>query len=929
MRKVATLCGLAVAAVLVSVPAGAEQVLQQGFEGRDTLWVQAAKDADYREVAHRLTDLHAAQQADERVHAGQRAEFIHIDAQKGSFVHYALPIGRAPISEDLNVSLWVCATRPGVQLLCRAVLPRERDPRSAGAPLTVLLPGDTYQTVNRWQALALHQPVRLLREQVMLLRASLGRDVVAEDAYVDRVVLNVYTGPGETKVWTDDLEAGPLTEEAPAPAPRAGTATPTARVSEVRLEGGHLVVSGHRFFMLGIRHTGTPLKVLHDAYFNTVMLDETTPQGLLEDAVNLGFWVVPSVSSPYATAQAGRPVQGQLTSREADFGRKVGRFLDTGAVLAWDLGGNLTSEEAPLASRTAGLFRGADPMRPVAADVSDGFRGFASGVDVDALMLGVHRWPLMTGMELPAYREWLVQRRRLVPGRTFCWTWLQTHLPDWYTNLAYEHNSATRFDEPIGPHPEQIRLLAYAAVGCGYRGLGFWSDRFLADSHSGRDRLLGLALLNLELQMLEPLLVDAKDDTPDWISTSRPDVRAAVLRSEKGVLVLPMWVGNGGQFVPGHAAATELSMVVPLVPGNCQAWEVSPGRMRSYRCERVLGGTKVTLRDFNLTAAVVFTSDLGPTGLVVRFQEQQRRVRKVAAQWAHDLAEEELAKALKVQAELDQLGHRLPDGEALAQKAREWLDRCKVHRRSGDYAQAYEDALVAEQAVRLLERAHWDQAVRALSTPLASPYAGSFYTLPRHYQFVDEVRRLAGTGNVLPAGDFEAAPDDKPANWLVEVVPTLDPVEVTARRVTDAPHKGKQCLLLQVKPKADRLPPQLLERTFVAIHSPVVHLEPGTLVKITAWMRMPGPITGSVDGAMLYDSIGGEPLAVRTTAPDPLWKPYVFYRRVPAAGAVNVTMALTGVGSVYFDDVEIEPLTPRQAPATRATLVNRPYNARP
>ena len=35
---------------------------------------------------------------------------------------------------------------------------------------------------------------------------------------------------------------------------------------------------------------------------------------------------------------------------------------------------------------------------------------------------------------------------------------------------------------------------------------------------------------------------------------------------------------------------------------------------------------------------------------------------RLAAQWSHDLAEEELAKVAKVHAELEQLGQRLPDG---------------------------------------------------------------------------------------------------------------------------------------------------------------------------------------------------------------------------------------------------------------------------
>ena len=35
------------------------------------------------------------------------------------------------------------------------------------------------------------------------------------------------------------------------------------------------------------------------------------------------------------------------------------------------------------------------------------------------------------------------------------------------------------------------------------------------------------------------------------------------------------------------------------------------------------------------------------------------------------------------------------------------------------------------------------------------------------------------------------------------------------------------------------------------------------------------------------------------------WKQFVLYRKVPASGAINVTLALTGLGKVYFDDVTV------------------------
>jgi hypothetical protein len=890
-------------------PARSQQILQYGFEARDPVWQPGGADAAFKELLHRLTD--------ETAHGGQRCEHIRVLAEKGSYIHYTYDLGRAPVTDELNVSLWLKANRPNVQLLCRVVLPRERDPQNLGQPMTVLLRCEPYQN-TRWKLVTLRQPVKRLREQQQLLQHQLGRDVVTADAYIDRLVLNVYDGPGQTDVYIDDLEVGPVFDSRPGRAvagpPEGGPAgrgvpartAVNRRIAEVKLSGGQLLVSGQRFFLRGIRHTGTPLRTLRDAGFNTVWLDETTPPGLVEDAVNLGFWLVPTVTPP---DDGGRP--GAVLASNEEFTRKVSRFLDQDAVLCWDLGANLSAEKFATVARTARTFHNADPMRPLAADVWDGFRNYTRSLD--PMMLGVHRWPLHTSLELEAYRDWLTQRRHLASPETFCWTWVQTHLPDWFLRTAYgtEPGTSAPAVEPLGPQPEQIRLLAYTALGCGYRGLGFWSDRFLADSHTGRDRLLALALLNQEIQLLEPLLVQAKE--PTWIDGVWPnEVKAAAIRTPGATLVLPIWMGPGSQFVPGQAAKTEVVLTVPMVPATAQCWQVSPGGVRAYRTERVLGGTRVRIRNFNLTSALVFTTDLGQTGLVVRLQDMQRRMAPLAAQWAHDQAREELAKVEQVQAALEKAGHTLPDAGPLLQRVREALDRCAGHRRNGDHGDAYDAAQVALQALRILMRAHWDKAVRDLDTPVASPYGVSFFTLPRHWQLLDELKRLKPAANVLPDGDFEAPPERVPPGWLVQEVPSLDDVLPTARRMPLAAAKqGKQVLCLALSPKDPLLRPAVLERSFLAIHSPAVRLKPGTLVRVSFWVKTDG-LTGSADGALFYDSAGGEPLAVRV-AYAKNWKRYALFRRVPDSGTLSVTLALTGIGAVYFDDVRIEPLVPASA----------------
>jgi hypothetical protein len=950
-RLAARLLGLAALAVslafLCSAPG--QTIHRNGFEIRTPAWSRGAADANFKETAHDITDQTA--------HSPDRSEHIQLTAERGNYIYYTYPLSRAPLVEELSISIWVKANRPGTQLMARLVLPHERKADNINEPVSVMLRGDQYQLVGRWERLEVRNAGKLAKEQQRLLQLEMKRDVDFTDAYVDQLLLNVYSGPGLTELWLDDLEAGPVFEEAQNETadPKAGklTSAPSApapgRNGVVELNLEHLQVNGKRFFPLGIRHTDTPLKTLRDAGFNCVWLDSSTTPAEIEEAINLGLWLVPAL-----------PLNsGATPSSMGDaLGREVTRFLHGDAVLFWYLGGGRTLEETSLVASAVQTIRTLDPGRPVAADIWDGFMPYARILDPYGLV-GAHRWPLMTALELPQYREWLNQRRLLAqPRSTFQWTWVQTHLPDWYTTLVYDQKSdaggkpmtTSDYKEPIGPQPEQIRLLTYTALSAGCQGIGFWSDRFLSDSHQGRDRLLGMALLNQELRMLEPLLLSVVEP-PTWIPTSNPEVQAAILRTEKGVLVLPMWLGKGSQFVPGQSAAVKLGMTVPQVPSGTQAWEITPGDVLSLPIERVIGGTKVTVPEFGLTTAIVFTSDNSPTGLLVRFQDHARRTRKLAAQWSHDLAEVEIEKVLKVEADLERGGHTLPDGKALQDDARARLAASVEHWNNGDFRQAYRESQRALRPLRILMRAQWEKAIRGLDSPVASPYAVSFYTLPRHWDLMDQVRHATIEANILPDGSFEADPRVEPSGWLPQQV-TTDEVELQAARVTKledlkgpptaqpasptdpakpatagnqakppeplkvaplTPQDGKRCLELQIKPKNPLQPPSALERTFLAVNSPAVHLPPGSLVRISAWVRITKPIKASVDGALFYDSAGGEPLAIRLTDDTKGWKKYTLYRQVPATGTISVTLALTGIGTVWFDDVRIEPLTAEKA----------------
>ena len=246
----------------------------------------------------------------------------------------------------------------------------------------------------------------------------------------------------------------------------------------------------------------------------------------------------------------------------------------------------------------------------------------------------------------------------LTRGRPVFWTWIQNHLPEWYAaemaaagpdprpdarrpaangvRQAGAVVSTSRrdlppvpqeegFADPVGPQPEQVKLLAYLSLAAGCRGLGFWSDRYLADSHHGRDRLQQMALLNTELRLIEPVLLKVNQD-PIELPTSHPEVRAFLLMGTKGALLLPIWVGSGSQYVPAQAAVLNLTITVPLVADGADPWLITPAGPECLRHQtrKDPRGVVLTIPEFDLVSPVVFTDDLTPTGLVVWWQDQAR-----------------------------------------------------------------------------------------------------------------------------------------------------------------------------------------------------------------------------------------------------------------------------------------------------------------
>lgn len=937
-----------------------EQFHVQTFEANDTQLRLGLTDGDVKLVKHELTTESS------RVHGGKQAERIVTNAASGSFCFVEYPIAPSLIFEELDISVWVLASRPGATLAVRVVLPNEHDPET-NEPVVTLIKGDSLDVANRWRRLFVRRLDVLLEKQQQLMQAQRKRKVDIRSAYVDQILIDVHGGLGETDIALDDLRIGPLVAAPrtvvvdPKDEPGADDKLPlnlrdkhgaepkVNRPGEptgdgpppVSVMGDKLQVNGRPFLMLGIRRSEAPLSVLREAGLNTVFVDWPADPALLDEAARSNLQLVPMLplSGPRGnTALAGGAVAaGEITLDDRALGFLVGEELG--------------AAEESIVFAASDSIRSKDPARgrPILGDVSMGVRAYSRKLD----MVGAHRYPLMTSMELDGYRRWLVERKNIARPGTLFWTMVQTHAPDDYARLVLGTSAAANPKVALGPQPEQIRLLAYNSLAAGCRGLVYSSDQALSESAGGRDRLLQLALLNLELSLIEPFL--AGGYPPMVKATSNPRISAAIFRHERGVLVVAMWNDAGSQYVLGQAAINDLQLIVESPPESAQAFQVSLGETRGLKQSRDLGGIRVTIPEFDTVALVVLTTDVT---LFARYQELTHQVAQRAATWEKEFAQIQLAKTERTHGRLEAAGRALASAPQIIAEARDMLAQCEEALARGDARMAVANGARCRRACRLAQHLHWTDALKEQNrflagvagnappdptddeakgrkgakrppeppmkdVPLASePFLTSFQTLPEHYAFTSGLARASFGANQIPSGDFERDGQLDAVGWSYR--PRV-PAELAASALLvdeeggDAGGAGdregqagaeakdgarRRVLQLAVAPKQEPAP-LIAEDTRVELVSPTVPVDAGDVVRIRGRFRAPLGVAGSVDGAMVYDNVGGETLAVRLTAAGG-WREFVLYRPIHAPADLRVHLALTGIGAAQFDDLAVE-----------------------
>jgi hypothetical protein len=879
---------------------------RQDFEGPANSWSDSGGDANYTVVAH--------QRVRGGAHGGQGSEWIQITAQAGTKVFFAHDIGRPWVIEELRPTLWVNSDRPGLQLIAEVTLPRARDPQT-GKPLTAYISGSTYTTTGRWQQLEVTDFLRALQHQVFIMRSRLSQNVDSHEAFVSRVLLNVYGGAGVTNVWTDDLEvtghvpssnvstvalttpaagspngapavssSGASNNAVPETGPVAAPPDPLRR--EVKLAGSVLKVNEYPIFPRAVEYHGEKLTYLKQLGFNTIWLRTVPTREFLWEARQIGLWLV----SPPPELPADQ-VEGA-----------IGPEFEP--VLVWDLGHGLTGETLEANRRRAEQVRLADSRfgRPLICAPSNSMRNYSRQVN----MLLVDRRPLGTNLEMPNYGNWVRRQPLMALPGTPLWTTVQTQAGDGVRRqlAAIAPGQAP----PTAMGYEQVRLLVYTAIAAGSRGLLFLSDSSLeAQDDQTRQRVLGLQLLNRELAIVEPVLAGGSKDEVATVESNQPLVSGTIIRDDRARIVMPMWLAPGSQCVAPEAAASPLLLTLAGIPESSNIFELAGGRMEPLRHLRAPGGTRVTLEEFGLSSLLF----LGQDPLII--DAVNRLAANAGPQTAHlerYLAGQKLDVVARVYSQIAVRGPAAYGSQinpaAELETARQNLNLCDARLRSSDYPMASVYARRAMKPLRKLERAAWDAATKGGDSSVMLPGTSSFQALPWYWALVDRTRTLRPGANRLPGGDFENIPLMVQSGWrhFQHVAPGI---QSAADLVPDARHDGRMGLRLTARADTPENPPAMIEMPPLWISSPAVPVAAGQIVRIHGWVNIPTSITGSVDGLMVVESLTGEEMALRIDKTAG-WREFTMFRIAPQSGPMALTFVLTGLGEVRLDDVTIDVL---------------------
>ncbi len=848
-------------------------------------------------------------------------ERVAMETGLGTFASVVFPTQPLALIDELNLRVPVFSTQRGQQVMVRVVLPRSVN-RKTGQPLTALIRGDVYDRPGVWQDLRVGRLTEELENQVRILRSQHGPEVDGREAYVDQLVVNLYTQPGITTARLGDPkiqgavlhgqgqvrmapEVGLVNAEAPLRLEDLRADVPVGyRPISFRMEGSLLLVDDRPCFVRAIQACGEDWAYLKQLGFNALRLSVAPTADQIQRAQELDLWLI-----------APPP----LRFRDVDLAHLYRR------VLAWDLGTHLREEDLADFKRRAQEIRAKDDVtaRPILCGCDQGFAAFDRMADI----LMHHREPIGGNCSLDHYRQWLDSRPpQALPGTTH-WAMIQTEPHPLITAQAMAFGvPPLEIDNGLTLPSQSIESLVRCAISAGMRGLVFASsNRLDADTPSARSRSLALQALNLKLDVLNPWIAGGQM-APRSVVTDSGHM-GTLLRTARSWLVLPQEglcasdadargasaqdaSGEGVYPTMGHVSIqhkrTGYGMqlggsgcTISGVPDAVDVFQILPGGLRRISHHRSTGG--ICLADPSaLKRALLLTRE---PMVVEHVHRRLRHQRTLAFKLQHRMVADQAVRTDRLLRQLNRSVERLQPVKQSVAACPELLQ-----------AKRYDEVQMhCDQSLQTL-RSIYDQVER--ERPLADgllPWHMHLQAMPWQDDLGDWT---TGDTEHLIEGDLEDLAAMRQAGWR-NWERSPDWLRSNVALTADQPRQGRSCLRMTTQVDAagnsisdasgHQTGRRWMDQPPVWVSTPPMHFAPGTRIVIRGWARMLTEPTHSLEGALVYDSLAGPELGTRVQA-STRWQPFSMLRVVDTSGEVTLTLALTGIGQVDWDGLSVREI---------------------
>jgi len=885
--------------------------MQDSFEGGVPRWKFVESDASAQMTLQEISITSP--------HGGQTSEMIQVASGNGTFIYLAYPIEACVVVDEFQPRLWTRCASSGLRIGVRIVFPSSHHPVTGGR-LTAIVWGETYSDPGQWQSLKLTNLQKQFEAEVVALRQRYGPNVVIEDAFIDSIVMNVFTGPGNFRLLIDDLNL-----QGHIALPSVGRSIP-ANWREAWLWRPENVNPEGRFWNamnrpeVWLQYQGESLPWIKSLGITGLVVGRVPSEDQLRVIQEAKLSVVcplPQSSISYTASSAA-------------------------AIRGWLIGAALDSSQTALAreqvSRLARM--PIELKRPIFGEALEQYWAFSRIADEVIVPIPESMSPGDSMDHLNWLRTQLASTTRRGHG------WVATNIgvdPQWLKQfrsaqkLVEPERLASRngrYETPTNPRMlrhQIVQSLAAGATGLTLRSPGpdergndKWPQSLELNTQSGRAQVASLRWTINDLTLWGPWIVAGQQIRSPTVN--RADFITNAWMLHNSYLVIAQKVRDNADSISDPTLAQPLICATSVATNTRQVFRVTAGEYERIDASAAPGGLQWTVNQPADIEAFVISENPNVTRFVNRHLAETRMS---VAEDQLELATYQLSLTSDLLiarfSEADSLEARVQFG--MQTRARRQLEDGLQSLRSGSATAASKRALQSLASSQLIIEDGERVAMSSLVSRQSSPFVLLPSALKYHWKIAQACERSQWRDLPIAGADLTSLDGMLKSGWTQEQR-LQDQAEMRVEWIPPT-SLNSHGLRLAAYEKGEAALPGGYEGASLRIRSAAAQVKEGQLVRINARARIQVASQDPASGLLVYDNQVGPGMGQLVRGQPGELKEVELYRFVVRDGELRVLAECRGQCDIVLESLSasvIEPATNRQSypTAPAINLTNEP-----